>query len=193
MHQSHYYRFEIYGRFYYSRQIFFVYERWRIQFEDVPWCIGGESYKQHNLPHTTNYVSTRFFFTCITSCMQGKSFGLQVRGWQRHNHHVCCNSPKNYHEFCYVDEEEFTFLKSTYKFPKSCWIETTQDVDTYQNTMGKFYYRSTMSYWKLCIYWLHVWSNVRCRFQYQEMAHKVDGFLVFHHGSPHYESNWQVH
>ena len=46
---------------------------------------------------------------------------------------------KKSHGLCCMDEEEFTWIKSTNKGSKLCWIETTQDVDTYQNTMGIFY------------------------------------------------------
>ena len=39
---------------------------------------------------------------------------------------------KNSRDLCYMDKEEFIWFKSTNKGPKLCWIETTQDVETYQ-------------------------------------------------------------
>ena len=104
-HQYKYSRFEINGGFCHSRKIHRVYNKWRIKFEDVSGCIGGKSYKHRNLPHTTNYVSSRLFRPCVTRCVQVSRFGLQVQGWRGHNFCVRCNGLKNSCKLCYMDKE----------------------------------------------------------------------------------------
>ena len=117
-HQFQYYRFEVNGGFYHSIKSHFVYERWRIKFEYVSGCIWGKSYKHRILPHTTNYVSTILIRPCVTRCMQGSCFGLQVRGWIGNNPCVRWNVTKNSRDLCYLDKEEFTWFKTTNKVPK---------------------------------------------------------------------------
>ena len=180
-------------RIYHSRQIHCIYKQWEIQSEDVSRCTGGKSYKHPNLPHTTNYISTRLFRPCILRCMRGKKIGLQSWGWRGHNHRVHCNGLKKSHDLCFVDNEYFTRFNSTNKGSKSYCSETMQDVYTYKNTVSIFYQTSTVSDLKTFIHWVYLWSNGGCRGQYHGSTSKVDVLGFFHHSSPHYEEHCWVH
>ena len=74
---------------------------------------------------------TMFQQDCLYHALQGawKAAGLGCKSEDEEGTiDVCVATVRNF----------FTWFKSTNKGPKSCWIETMQDVDTYKNTMGVF-------------------------------------------------------